>query len=392
MLGELHIQAREQGEWLVGSASGRHALVGEETLAVLRALAGCDSLDEAYSTYSGNGGRLPRETFDSIAQRCIDTLGERARPRYQNLPVRVRLLAPMRAGAWARLLAGWFRWPLAGLGLIAVATTALQALMPSADMAAILHAPHGLGISAAAIALAVLGIVLHEFGHAAALRAMGGRPGEIGFGLYYGFLPMLYSDLSQAWRLSRRRRVLVNLGGIYLQIVYAGALLLAARAFPQTAAASIALHLAATASVMMALLQLLPLSGTDGYWVLADCLDEPALARYDASLWRRAFSSGGRARRQAIVRLSYLLLGWGLLLALLFATSRASLHMLPELFSWIAEGHADHGLTSFNGWLSVLITLLLIKRLFAQASQLLKGMSQTPEEAPSRSATERGSR
>jgi putative peptide zinc metalloprotease protein len=59
---------------------------------------------------------------------------------------------------------------------------------------------------------------LHELGHAAGLARFGQTRAEIGWGVYIMF-GVLYTDLSEAWRLTRRERAIVDLGGIYFHTI-----------------------------------------------------------------------------------------------------------------------------------------------------------------------------
>src|SRR5437870_1013827 len=67
-----------------------------------------------------------------------------------------------------------------------------------------------------AYALFFVSLIAHEFGHAGACARYGGRPSAIGFGIYLAF-PVLFSDVTAAWDLRRWQRVVVDLGGIYVQ-------------------------------------------------------------------------------------------------------------------------------------------------------------------------------
>src|SRR5205814_2104414 len=66
--------------------------------------------------------------------------------------------------------------------------------------------------------LALLTVVFHEFGHASACRRFRGEHGEIGFCLYLIF-PALYVNLSRAWRLPGRERAVIDVGGMYFQLL-----------------------------------------------------------------------------------------------------------------------------------------------------------------------------
>lgn len=66
----------------------------------------------------------------------------------------------------------------------------------------------------------------HELGHASACKYFGVRHGGIGFGLYLNF-PVLYTDVTEVWKLNRAQRCVVNLAGVYFQSYWLIALLTA---------------------------------------------------------------------------------------------------------------------------------------------------------------------
>ena len=128
------------------------------------------------------------------------------------------------------------------------------------------HIAGGVGLALGAYALVWVVRAIHEIGHAAAAHRFGVRLGGVGYGLYAGML-VLFTDLSDAWRLPRRHRVLVNLGGVYFQF-------LASSLFAVWAL--VATSPVARLVVVMNLLGLLytanPVLRTDAYWVLVDAL------------------------------------------------------------------------------------------------------------------------
>jgi putative peptide zinc metalloprotease protein len=66
--------------------------------------------------------------------------------------------------------------------------------------------------------LDTIATLFHEFGHAAALRRSGVRYRWIGFALYVIF-PVFYTDVTHVYRLNRRERIRVDLGGMYFELV-----------------------------------------------------------------------------------------------------------------------------------------------------------------------------
>jgi putative peptide zinc metalloprotease protein len=67
--------------------------------------------------------------------------------------------------------------------------------------------------------LSLLGAFIHETGHASALVSYGCKQTEIGFGIYLYF-PVLYTDVSEAWKLSRQQRAMIDVAGVYFQSVF----------------------------------------------------------------------------------------------------------------------------------------------------------------------------
>jgi putative peptide zinc metalloprotease protein len=60
--------------------------------------------------------------------------------------------------------------------------------------------------------------LVHEFGHASACEKFGIKAGNIGFGFYL-FMPVFYADVSDAWMLTPRKRIIINAAGMYFQLL-----------------------------------------------------------------------------------------------------------------------------------------------------------------------------
>jgi putative peptide zinc metalloprotease protein len=117
---------------------------------------------------------------------------------------------------------------------------------------------------AAAMLLSILAALGHELGHATAFTRYGGRGTEIGLGLYL-YMPVLYTDVSDAWRFSRFQRVVVDLGGIYFQAIFGTAAIVL---FFLTHTAVWA-HTVFLITLSLSF-SLNPFLRMDGYWFVAD--------------------------------------------------------------------------------------------------------------------------
>jgi putative peptide zinc metalloprotease protein len=132
----------------------------------------------------------------------------------------------------------------------------------------------------AAYGLFFLSLIVHEFGHAGACARGGGRPSAIGFGVYLAF-PVLFSNVTAAWEMRRWQRVVVDLGGIYLQGLVGAGYLAAA-----LATGSRTLVLASALVGFSCLLSLNPFFRFDGYWAIGDALGVVNLGRQRGRLLR----------------------------------------------------------------------------------------------------------
>ena len=133
---------------------------------------------------------------------------------------------------------------------------------------------------AAGYGLFLVSLVVHEFGHAAACRRFGLTPGAVGFTMYLVF-PALYTDVTRAWALPRGQRVVVDLGGNYLQALVGAACLWL---FGVTG--SPAFGAGASLVALGMLFSLNPVFKCDGYWAVADALGVTNLSRQPRVLVR----------------------------------------------------------------------------------------------------------
>ena len=123
------------------------------------------------------------------------------------------------------------------------------------------------------LGLAMLSMLFHECGHAAACRYGGARPGVIGMG-FFVIWPAFFTNVTDAYRLGRAARIRTDLGGVYFNSVFALMLTAGywATGYAPLAAAVLVVHLEIAQ-------QLLPSLRFDGYFILADLVGVPDLFR-----------------------------------------------------------------------------------------------------------------
>jgi len=145
------------------------------------------------------------------------------------------------------------------------------------------HLHYGLGSIILAYGLFVLSLAAHELGHATAGHYFCAKPGDIGI-TFYLIYPAFYSDVTSSWCLSRRQRMVVDLGGCYFQLLFGASLLLVC-AWTHW----IALKLAFEAIVYSCLFSMNPVFKCDGYWLLSDLLGVSNLDSQPKRLFSAAF-------------------------------------------------------------------------------------------------------
>ena len=131
--------------------------------------------------------------------------------------------------------------------------------------------------------LASIGVVkvLHELGHALACKHFGGEVPEMGLMLLV-FVPCLYSDVSDAWRLpSKWQRILISAAGMSVELVIAALAAIVWWYAQPGLVQLIAPDLMIVTTVGTLAVNGNPLLRYDGYYILADLADSP-------NLWQRS--------------------------------------------------------------------------------------------------------
>jgi putative peptide zinc metalloprotease protein len=121
--------------------------------------------------------------------------------------------------------------------------------------------------------------MFHELGHAAATARFKIAPKEIGFGFYFIF-PVLYTDVSKIWVLNKYRRLVVNMGGIYFQLIV-GSVLWVLYHWSLTNAPVLIGYIQATflTNTIMIVYSMNPFMRNDGYWIYSDLFEIENLSK-----------------------------------------------------------------------------------------------------------------
>lgn len=110
--------------------------------------------------------------------------------------------------------------------------------------------------------------IFHEFGHIVASFRYNTKPRKVGIGLYL-LMPVFFVDLSESWSLDRKKRCMIDLGGMYFQLLsillYSPMILL-----NNSILNIINYKIIIYATLTNILFNLNPTLKMDGYWALSD--------------------------------------------------------------------------------------------------------------------------
>ncbi len=126
----------------------------------------------------------------------------------------------------------------------------------------------------------------HELGHAFMAYRFGVKVPTIGVAFLVMF-PILYTDTTEAWRLTdRRQRVLIDAGGVLVELTIASLSLLAWSFLPDGPVRSAAFFAATTSWVMSLAVNLNPMMRFDGYYLASDLFNQKNLQERSFALGR----------------------------------------------------------------------------------------------------------
>jgi putative peptide zinc metalloprotease protein len=207
----------------------------------------------------------------------------------------------------------------------------------------------------AVFALTVASAGFHEFGHAAACRRGGATPGAMGVGLYLVW-PAFYTDVDDSYRLSRRGRLRVDLGGLYFNAVAAVAVWGLWLLWREDA-----LLLGVATQLLQMVRQLPPVVRADGYHILADLTGVPDLFHHLGPTMRRLLPWHWREASPLRRSARWTVTAWTVLVVPLLATMvLTGVLLLPRLVATAWEGGRIQA-SRLDTWDPVVLGAALLK-------------------------------
>jgi putative peptide zinc metalloprotease protein len=334
-LGGVHGSGYTEGAALVRRGDGQMVHLGPLMYAVLEC---ADGHRDAAALATAVSERLGRKLREEHVERIAEKLAEqgllagsehKAPPKRNpllalrwkvlvtNPEITRRLTAP-----FTFLFRPWVMWPV----LACFAGVFWFVLFDKGVASATAEAFNSPGLLLLVFALAVASAGFHELGHAAACRYGGATPGGMGMGLYLVW-PAFYTDVTDTYRLPRRDRLRVDLGGLYFNAVVAVVTMAIWLAWRQDA-----LLLLVALQVLQMVKQLSPVIRADGYHILSDATGVPDLFSHMGPTMRRLLP-GHRQEPSALTGRARLLVTlWVLIVVpVLFSLSLGAILLLPKL-------------------------------------------------------------
>ncbi len=138
------------------------------------------------------------------------------------------------------------------------------------------------------MSLVLLEIVLHELSHGVALTMYGATVRGFGVGVHYFLVPFAYTDTSDSYRLRRSERIVVSLAGPAVDLMLLGVTAVSLFLLPPNSYAAYILTLLMGYQISVIIWNMNFFLPLDGYYIVADLLNEPALRQQGIRYWLHA--------------------------------------------------------------------------------------------------------
>jgi putative peptide zinc metalloprotease protein len=341
LLGPVDGSGYEKGAALVRRADGQMVQLGPLMYALLECVDGRRSLDGLAEALGERVGRAcdvdtVRALAEKLAAQGLLAGSEQNAPPRRNPLLALRWKVLVTNPRATRLITAPFTVLFSPVLVVPVAVALVAVfwfvLIDKGISVAAADAFHKPGLLLLIFALGIASAGFHELGHAAACRYGGAVPGGMGAGIYMVW-PAFYTDVTDAYRLPRRDRLRVDLGGIYFNALIAVV----------TTGAYLVWHVDAllllvALQFLMIVKNLSPVIRSDGYHVLADATGVPDLYAHILPTVRRLIP--GRGEPSALRgRARLLVTAWVLIVVpVLVSLMVGALLLMPRLATsaWVS--------------------------------------------------------
>jgi putative peptide zinc metalloprotease protein len=252
--------------------------VPEKYLELIQAFDGKRSEEEAIAKFrEANPGQFEIEWLRRLVRQSLipkglivqpeqdaSTAGVSQQPNRGFLFIKLPILPPSVVDPIAKLFGFMFLKPLMVIGLLLFLLSHLYVYGVLIQRETVNIDTLDAGSILLIMLLSTLATMCHEFGHASAAAHYGCKRISIGWGVYIVYT-VLWTNVSEAWKLPRKQRAVVDIGGVYFESL---ALLALLAAYLHTGNP---VFLFAFVFIDFSILTTLnPFLRMDGYWLFSD--------------------------------------------------------------------------------------------------------------------------
>jgi putative peptide zinc metalloprotease protein len=262
----------------MASFEGRYFEVNEAVARLITVMQESETLAEVSQKYRGtNGKQYSEDELEKIVEKCITPiLNASETPVKHPFFFKLELLSQSAIEKFSNVMKILFhKYVIAALLLCAVG---MEIYFIVSSTMLVSFGDMNLYVIFGVVVFMLGSSFIHELGHASACRHFKVEHGGVGFGLYLTF-PVFYTDVSETWKLKRKERIVVNMAGVYFQLI----LLIPLFVIFFVTQNYIIKWIILTVDFSL-LVTLNPFFKFDGYWIVSDWLGVPNLRKRSGEL------------------------------------------------------------------------------------------------------------
>lgn len=199
-------------------------------------------------------------------------------------------------------------------------------------------------------------LFLHELGHSLSAKKFNVDVQEIGFGFYY-FFPVFYVDLNESWKLKKEKRIIINLSGIYIQLIIGMILGIFISLLNENKLLILIFHI----NLNVIILNFNPFLKFDGYWIISDFFQDNNLLKTSNNLLKGKLNKSTKFKNGIILYTTLRIL---FIIYLLF-------NVIKQIF-FIITKTTEQTKLSITENIFVLILILYVSRIVFTQSKKMK--------------------
>ena len=259
------LQGEEGKKYILSFSDKHHIKVSEAAKEIIDLFDGNHTLFDIQCILQDKGMEINESEFKKIVQDVLIDNGILEGSTFKNkkgnsmLWIKIPLIDSCRLNNIFSILKYAFEKKVLFINMLCLVVCAV------ASIYMILHMENEKPLNSILImAIGYFSLIIHEFGHASAAYKYKINVGKIGVGMYFLY-PVMYIDMTSAWRLPSKQRVILDAGGMYFQ---------ALTIIPLTIIGFISqeslFFICSIYVLAMSVYNLLPFLKLDGYWLFCD--------------------------------------------------------------------------------------------------------------------------